>query len=105
MHYLFSQLHFVLDDLPTSTKSPELDDAHTQALLDAAQEGAASGTVMGVDDDLVAVYLAWLVAVGFLPKPSIAPGQPMIEGEEVVQALPVLKDDAARKAIGRGSAN
>lgn len=60
---------------------------------------------MGVDDSLVSVYLAWLVAVGFLDKPTLAPGQPAVEGDSTVVELPTLKDDAGRKAIGRGSAN
>ncbi|KAF8970133.1 hypothetical protein BDZ97DRAFT_1652791 [Flammula alnicola] len=30
---LFPLLHFVLDDLPTSTKSPELDNSNTTPLL------------------------------------------------------------------------
>ena len=93
---LFPLLHFVLDDLPTSTKSPELDDRHTQAILDAASEGQAQGTVMGVDRSLVATYLAWLLAVGFLPTPS----------SSGAQDLPKLaKIDTEMKAIGRGSAN
>ena len=93
---LFPLLHFVLDDLPTSTKSPELDDRHTQAILDAASEGKAQGTVMGVDRSLVGTYLAWLLAVGFLPAPSSGDAEP----------LPKLANIGAEmKAIGRGSAN
>lgn len=91
---LFPLLHFVLDDLPTSTKSPEIDDRHTQALLDAASEGKKQGTVMGVDKALVGTYLAWLVAVGFLPQPGA--------GGEV---LPTLSGSGEFKAIGRGSAH
>ena len=93
---LFPLLHFVLDDLPTSTKSPELDDRHTQAILDAASEGQAQGTVMGVDRSLVATYLAWLLAVGFLPPPASTDAEP----------LPKLANIGVEmKAIGRGSAN
>ncbi|EST07660.1 AMP-binding enzyme C-terminal domain protein [Kalmanozyma brasiliensis GHG001] len=92
---LFPLLHFVLDDLPTSTKSPELDDRHTQAILDAAGEGKTQGTVMGVDRSLVGTYLAWLLAVGFLPPPSGG-----------AEPLPKLANIGAEmKAIGRGSAN
>ena len=36
-------LHFVLDDLPTSTKSAELDDTNFQALATAARAKATSG--------------------------------------------------------------
>ncbi|SOV04481.1 probable LYS2 - L-aminoadipate-semialdehyde dehydrogenase, large subunit [Ustilago sp. UG-2017a] len=93
---LFPLLHFVLDDLPTSTKSPELDDRHTQAILDAASEGQAQNTVMGVGRSLVGLYLAWLLAVGFLPPPSSSDAEP----------LPKLANIGAEmKAIGRGSAN
>ncbi|WFD33647.1 L-2-aminoadipate reductase [Malassezia cuniculi] len=89
---LFPLLHFVLDDLPTSTKSPELDDRNTDALLVAA--GERDGVARGVDEALVGLYLSWLVAVGFLPKPS-GKGEP----------LPALPEDAVTRAVGRASAN
>ena len=89
---LFPLLHFVLDDLPTSTKSPELDDRHTDALLVAA--GERDGVARGVDEQLVGLYLSWLVAVGFLPPPT-ADGA----------ALPPLPEGAVTRAVGRGSAN
>ena len=51
---LFPLLHFVLDDLPTSTKAPQLDDANTRALLQQHSGGLAST----VDDNLMGLYLA-----------------------------------------------
>lgn len=63
---LFPLLHFVLDDLPTSTKSPSLDDRNTVALLEGAQEKIQ----ITVSDELVGLYLSWLVTAGFLPQPS-----------------------------------
>ncbi|PWN25115.1 large subunit of L-aminoadipate-semialdehyde dehydrogenase [Jaminaea rosea] len=127
---LFPLLHFVLDDLPSSTKSPELDDRNTQALLDSFDEGLGNEAVkagMGMSEGLVAKYLAWLVAVGYLPKPGkavgevIAEGEAALDGEEdgertaaisadggakkrTVKALPQLQGGEV-KAIGRGSAN
>ncbi|KAJ7135964.1 alpha-aminoadipate reductase Lys1p [Mycena epipterygia] len=79
---LFPLLHFVLDDLPTSTKSPELDDANTMLL------GAQDSTV---SEELVGKYLAWLVRAEFLPPPSEA---------SPVKALPVLGAGVI-KAAGR----
>ncbi|UZJ52385.1 hypothetical protein CBS101457_001705 [Exobasidium rhododendri] len=100
---LFPLLHFVLDDLPTSTKSAELDDRHTQALLEKYGE---RDVIMGVDDDLIGVYFAWLVAVGFLSKPTLKQGERFGEGtdREKVKVLPALQGDNF-KAMGRGSAN
>jgi len=63
---LFPLLHFVLDDLPTSTKSPELDDSNTVALL----QQHAGELVTTVSDELIGLYLSWLVAASFLPAPS-----------------------------------
>ena len=85
---LFPLLHFVLDDLPTSTKSPELDDTNTVALL---RQGRAllSATV---DDSLMGLYLAWLVGAGFLPAPSLPSPQ---------KALPALSNTGTIKAAGR----
>ena len=87
---LFPLLHFVLDDLPTSTRSAELSDAHTTRLL---QESNELDVVRGVSPALVGLYLAWLVEVGFLAPPTSA-GEP----------LPPLPADSVRSAMGRGSA-
>ncbi|KAI0073638.1 L-aminoadipate-semialdehyde dehydrogenase large subunit [Panus rudis PR-1116 ss-1] len=85
---LFPLLHFVLDDLPTSTKAPELNDANMRALL-APHVKQTSATV---DDELMGKYLAWLVAVGFLPSPSLPnPEKP----------LPQLANASVAKAVGR----
>ncbi|KAI8968242.1 L-aminoadipate-semialdehyde dehydrogenase [Mycotypha africana] len=64
-HSLFPLLHFVLDDLPTSTKSAPLDDTHTQQVL--AFDNVKQPRM---DDDLLGLYLAYLVKVGFMPTPS-----------------------------------
>ncbi|PPQ87686.1 hypothetical protein CVT25_011453 [Psilocybe cyanescens] len=85
---LFPLLHFVLDDLPTSTKAPELDDSNTVALL--RQGGAQLSST--VDDSLMGLYLAWLVGAGFLPSPSLPSPQ---------KALPTLANSGTIKAAGR----
>lgn len=85
---LFPLLHFVLDDLPTSTKSPELDDSNTTALL----RQAGADLTSTVDDSLMGLYLAWLVGAGFLPSPSLPSPQ---------KALPALTNTGAIKAAGR----
>jgi len=61
---LFPLLHFVLDDLPTSTKSPVLDTANTQRVLE------GSPVVCASIESLMGLYLANLVAAGFLPAPA-----------------------------------
>jgi L-2-aminoadipate reductase len=80
---LFPLLHFVLDDLPTSTKAPELRDTRTRALLRQAQEND-SATVGG---SLVGLYLAWLIEAGFLPVPSVE--EPEMKLPEVQKARAV----------------
>ncbi|TFK37590.1 alpha-aminoadipate reductase Lys1p [Crucibulum laeve] len=85
---LFPLLHFVLDDLPTSTKAPDLDDSNTTALL-RQHIGETKATV---DDPLMGLYLAWLVAAGFLPAPSLPSPQ---------KALPQLVNTGSIKAAGR----
>jgi L-aminoadipate-semialdehyde dehydrogenase len=87
---LFPLLHFVLDDLPTSTKSPDIDDLNMRALL----EGHEDKGDRTVSDWLVAKYLSWLILVGFLPKPSL-PGADL---------LPELGNISTRKALGRSGA-
>jgi L-aminoadipate-semialdehyde dehydrogenase len=85
---LFPLLHFVLDDLPTSTKAPDLDDSNTSRLLQ--QHGG--GMVKTIDDDLMGLYLAWLIGARFLPEPSLT--QPE-------RQLPKLSNSGAIKAAGR----
>ncbi|KAF9226319.1 alpha-aminoadipate reductase Lys1p [Gyrodon lividus] len=85
---LFPLLHFVLDDLPTSTKAPELNDSNTAALLQ-PHEGDSPSTV---SEELMGLYLAWLVGANFLPSPSsLAPRK----------SLPVLANGSVIKAAGR----
>ena len=84
---LFPLLHYVLDDLPTSTKSPELDDTNTAFLLSSAGEKES----FLIDDALIGKYLAWLVKADFLPKPT----------ETGALSLPDLESSAGFRAIGR----
>jgi L-aminoadipate-semialdehyde dehydrogenase len=83
---LFPLLHFVLDDLPTSTKSAELDDRNARELANKGGEKETSG----VTHQLVGLYIAWLVRAGFLDQPPAGKGK----------ALPQL-EGGATKAIGR----
>ncbi len=87
---LFPLLHFVLDDLPTSTKAPELNDANSRAIL-AAQQLPQNATV---DEDLMGLYLAWLVRADFLPPPTRT---------TAAEPLPVLPEGNV-KAVGRSGA-
>ncbi|KAG5643080.1 putative NRPS-like protein biosynthetic cluster [Asterophora parasitica] len=88
---LFPLLHFVLDDLPTSTKAPELDDTNTSTLLK-QHIGELATTV---SDSLMGLYLAWLIAAGFLPSPSL---------ESPEKQLPSLSNAGTIKAAGRSGA-
>lgn len=83
---LFPLLHFVLDDLPTSTKAAELDDTNAQALATGA--GEKSGASVG--DEEMGRYIAWLIRAGFLDAPPNKGAKP----------LPELSGGAT-KAIGR----
>lgn len=84
---LFPLLHFVLDDLPTSTKAPELNDGNTRNLL-ARQEYQQSSSV---DTNLMGLYLAWLILAGFLEPPQ----------NTSAEELPKLQDGSQARAVGR----
>ncbi|GLB39164.1 putative condensation domain containing protein [Lyophyllum shimeji] len=88
---LFPLLHFVLDDLPTSTKAPELDDTNTRTLLK-QHTGELATTV---SEPIMGLYLAWLVAAGFLPPPSLPNPE---------KQLPSLANAGTVKAAGRSGA-
>jgi L-aminoadipate-semialdehyde dehydrogenase len=63
-HALFPLLHFVLDDLPTSTKSPRLDDSHVRKII-------FNTSVKNVPmASLMPLYLGYLCHVGFLALPQ-----------------------------------
>jgi L-2-aminoadipate reductase len=68
---LYPLLHFVLDNLPQSTKAPELDDRNTKSVLkaDEAWTGEDLSSGKGVTVDEMGIYLAYLVGIGFLEAP------------------------------------
>jgi len=80
-------LHFVLDDLPRSTKAPELDDSNTQHILDSNK--TSNEVKRTVDQEMTGLYIAWLINAGFLDAP---PGTGSV-------ALPILTGEA--RAVGR----
>jgi L-2-aminoadipate reductase len=85
---LFPLLHFVLDDLPTSTKAPELDDSNTAALL--RSNNCVENVT--VSEQLMGRYLSWLVNAKFLSVPSMpTPEKP----------LPLMVNGKVLKAVGR----
>jgi L-aminoadipate-semialdehyde dehydrogenase len=57
-------LHFVLDDLPTSTKSPTLDDGNMRQIIFNTSVKNASMS------NLMPLYLGYLCHVGFLDSPT-----------------------------------
>ncbi|CAG8684244.1 10279_t:CDS:2, partial [Acaulospora colombiana] len=67
---LYPLLHFVLDDLPRSTKAPELDITNTNALFD--PQTLPNPPVQTVDQKTTGLYLSWLINAGFLEKPEKA---------------------------------
>lgn len=64
--------HFVTADLPSNTRAPELDDTNASTALrsDAVWSGIDASAGSGVTEDLMGYYLAYLVAIGFLPQPE-----------------------------------
>jgi len=61
---LYPLLHFVLDDLPTKSKSPDLDASNAEAAIaDSTIRCAPMQEVMGI-------YVSYLVQSGFLPAPG-----------------------------------
>lgn len=90
-HALLPLYHFVTADLPTSTKSPELDDANALTALRADSAASSSGKDWtrgsAVDIEVMKKYVAWLVAVGFLPSPPGEQLQKVEMGEKQKEAL------------------
>ncbi|KAI5798979.1 hypothetical protein EDC01DRAFT_25374 [Geopyxis carbonaria] len=98
---LYPLVQFVLEDLPSSTKAPELDDSNTMTALkrDAAwtKEDLSAGA--GVSIETMGIYIAYLIAIGFLPAPQ-GKGErelPKIELSEVAM-------NSLKAVGGRGAA-
>jgi L-aminoadipate-semialdehyde dehydrogenase len=68
---LYPLLHFVLDNLPQSTKAPELDDRNARAVLksDSQWTGIDLSAGKGVSYGEMGLYLGYLVGIGFLERP------------------------------------
>jgi len=66
---LYPLLHFVSDDLPTNSKAPDLDDTSTQYLLTTSPYSSRK-TSLGVNEHELAIYIAYLVEIGFLEPPK-----------------------------------
>ena len=93
---------FVANDLPSNTRAPELDDRNAEKALYADKEwtGEDVSGGSGVTKNIIGLYLAYLVAIGFLPPPTKIPP---------LKALPAVEISALqRKALssvgGRGAA-
>lgn len=85
---LYPLLHFVLDNLPQNTKAPLLDDSNTRAALkaDTKRTGVDVSEGRGVTTEQMGVYVAFLIGIGYLPKPA-GTGRlplPQIEVDETV---------------------
>ena len=101
-HALMPLFTFVANDLPSNTRAPELDDSNAEDALYADSEwtGEDVSAGSGVTKNLIGLYLAYLVEVGFMPKP---------DGTEkkMTKRLPSLQmSEAQRQALstvgGRG---
>jgi len=71
-HALSPLYHFVIDDLPSGTKAPELDDTNAAAALEADAEWTNEDLSKGsaVTQELIGKYLGYLCAIGFLEPPK-----------------------------------
>ena len=61
---LYPLLHYVLDDLPTKSKAPDLDASNTLALIANTNIKCQSMT------EVMPVYFSYLVQSGFLGSPD-----------------------------------
>jgi len=100
---LFPLLHFVLDNLPQSTKAPELDDSNaTEALKrDAEWTKQDKSGGMGVSVETMGIYLGYLVNLGFLPAPpALEESGVKLGGEEKLRLPHIEIGESQRKGLG-----
>ncbi|KAI9824562.1 MAG: putative NRPS-like protein biosynthetic cluster [Thelocarpon impressellum] len=95
VHALMPLYHYVTSDLPASTVAPELDDRNATLVLEADAKVSDVEVVRGsaVSEGLIGGYLAYLVAVGFLPAPPV--------GHQRRPLPPCQLGDEQREALGK----
>lgn len=69
-------------DLPTNTRAPELDDTNAATALraDAKWSGKDVSQGSAVTEELIGLYLSYLINVGFLSTPTMAGEKPLPKG-------------------------
>lgn len=94
--------HFVTGNLPQNTKAPELDDSNTAAALrtDAKWTGEDVSRGTGVTEDLLGIYLSYLLSIGFMPSPQASGKAKSLR--QIV--LSKAQQEALTKIGGRGGA-
>ncbi|EWC47579.1 L-aminoadipate-semialdehyde dehydrogenase [Drechslerella stenobrocha 248] len=97
---LYPLLHFVCDNLPQSTKAPELDDENARKALEKYDEKWVGGS--GVDEELMGVYLAYLAGIGFLEAPPRESGKQLPVVEIWEKSLARMREIGGRGAIVTG---
>lgn len=96
-HALLPLFHFVTGDLPANTLAPEMDDRQALAALKLYKEGSSGDdTPLTVDVRTIGQYLAYLVAIGFLPSPG--------KGEHQLPEVDVSKLQGVQDTLGGRSA-
>ncbi|KAG6355884.1 hypothetical protein INS49_015268 [Diaporthe citri] len=99
-HALLPLFHFVTGDLPANTIAPEMDDSQATAALELYDKGTNFSTPNkphAVDMRTIGVYLAYLVAVGFLPAP-------VGNGEQELPEVDASRLQAVKVTLGGRSA-
>jgi len=101
-HALLGLYHLVTGDLPANSKSVELDDRNAAVALraDKARTGQDLSGGSAVTEDIVGVYLSYLIARGFMPKPSK-------QGTKSLPTVDISKEQlhALERVGGRGGAS
>jgi L-aminoadipate-semialdehyde dehydrogenase len=101
-HALLPLFHFVTGNLPADSIAPELDDANAAAVLAASRTARGEAeqplTDMGVTIETIGVYLAYLIAAGFLPPPPSAGSRQIPESRLSKEAILALTTAGGRGA-------
>lgn len=101
-HALMPLYHFCMNDLPATTRAPEMDDRNAVAVLKADADkwtGVDDSTGYGVTREDVGRFLSYLAEIKFVPKPTGRGRQLPAIQPEVLQGL------AIGGAGGRGGAH
>lgn len=100
-HALLPLFDWVTGDLPSETKSRSLSDTNAGAVLRADGAGDDRSVSSKVTEETIAVYLAFMVAIKFIPAPTESEGRPLPRVNISEKQKKILGSGGVGRGVGK----